>query len=184
MWAQADLWRSAPVPPGFPIYTVSSPWSLIGSALCKIGCTCQQNGHTLKANQGRGHVFLPEALTLVLTQPPLSWAFFFFFLLCALSVVLLATPILDSFLYSSYLTLVCLCVCVCVFSHVWLWNPRNCSPPGFSLHGIFQARILEWVTLTSDSSGSSWLGDWTWVSWVDCMGRWILYHSTTWKIKV
>ena len=39
--------------------------------------------------------------------------FFFFFLLRALSVVLLAMPILDFFLYSSYLTLVCLCVCVC-----------------------------------------------------------------------
>ena len=26
-----------------------------------------------------------------------------------------------------------------------LWDPMNCSPPGSSLHGIFQARIMEWV---------------------------------------
>ena len=26
-----------------------------------------------------------------------------------------------------------------------LWNPMNCSPPGSSVHGSFQARILEWV---------------------------------------
>ena len=26
-----------------------------------------------------------------------------------------------------------------------LCNPRNCSPPGSSVHGILQARILEWV---------------------------------------
>ena len=25
-----------------------------------------------------------------------------------------------------------------------LCDPRDCSPPGFSVHGIFQARVLEW----------------------------------------
>ena len=25
-----------------------------------------------------------------------------------------------------------------------LRNPMDCSPPGFSAHGIFQARVLEW----------------------------------------
>ena len=25
-----------------------------------------------------------------------------------------------------------------------LSNPMDCSPPGFSVHGIFQARVLEW----------------------------------------
>ena len=37
------------------------------------------------------------------------------------------------------------------------------SPPGFSVHGIFQARILDWVAI-SFSRGSSWLGDRTRVS--------------------
>ena len=35
-----------------------------------------------------------------------------------------------------------------------LCNPVDCSPPGFSVHGILQARILEWVTI-SFSRGSS-----------------------------
>ena len=29
-----------------------------------------------------------------------------------------------------------------------LCNPMDCSPPGSSIPGIFQARILEWVTIS------------------------------------
>ena len=28
-----------------------------------------------------------------------------------------------------------------------LWDPMDCSPPGSSVHGIFQARVLEWVVI-------------------------------------
>ena len=35
-----------------------------------------------------------------------------------------------------------------------LWDPMYCSPPGSSVHGIFHARILEWVAI-SFSRGSS-----------------------------
>ena len=28
-----------------------------------------------------------------------------------------------------------------------LCDPRDCSPPGFSVHGILQARILEWTAI-------------------------------------
>ena len=35
-----------------------------------------------------------------------------------------------------------------------LCDPMDYSPPGFSVHGIFQARILEWVAMLS-SRGSS-----------------------------
>ena len=44
-----------------------------------------------------------------------------------------------------------------------LRNPMDCSPPGSSVHGIFQARVLEWVAV-SFSRGSSQPRDWTWVS--------------------
>ena len=44
-----------------------------------------------------------------------------------------------------------------------LWDPMDCSLPGFSIHGIFQARVLEWVAI-SFSRVSSWPRDWTWVS--------------------
>ena len=28
-----------------------------------------------------------------------------------------------------------------------LWDPMDCSLPGSSIHGIFQARVLEWVAI-------------------------------------
>ena len=39
----------------------------------------------------------------------------------------------------------------------------DCSPPGFSDHEIFQARVLEWVAILI-SRESSWPRDWTQVS--------------------
>ena len=43
-----------------------------------------------------------------------------------------------------------------------LCNPVDGSLPGSSVHGISQARILEWVAI-SFFSRSSWPRDWTWV---------------------
>ena len=34
------------------------------------------------------------------------------------------------------------------------WDPINCNPPGYSIHGILQTRILDWVAI-SFSRGSS-----------------------------
>ena len=56
-----------------------------------------------------------------------------------------------------------------------LCDPMDCSPPGSSVHGILQARILEWVAMSS-SKGSSPSRDWTRVSYVSCIGKWVLYH--------
>ena len=61
-----------------------------------------------------------------------------------------------------------------------LCDPKDCSPPGSSVHGILQARILEWVAI-SCSRGSSWPRDWTHVSYISCIDRWVLYHFTTGK---
>ena len=46
------------------------------------------------------------------------------------------------------LTSVSVCVCVCAQSSSTLCNPINCSPPGSCVHGIFQAKILEWVAVS------------------------------------
>ena len=32
-------------------------------------------------------------------------------------------------------------------SYLTLSDPMDCSPPGSSVHGIFQARVLEWVAI-------------------------------------
>ena len=46
-----------------------------------------------------------------------------------------------------------------------LCNPMDCGPPGSSVHGILQARILEWVAIPF-SRGSSRPRDQTCVSYV------------------
>ena len=48
-------------------------------------------------------------------------------------------------------------------SRVTLCDPMDCSLPGSSICGIFQARIVEWVAI-SFSRRSSWPRDWTWFS--------------------
>ena len=61
-----------------------------------------------------------------------------------------------------------------------LCDPMDWSPPGSSVHGIFQVRILEWVAMPS-SRGFSWPRDQTCISCVSCIGRQILYCWTTWE---
>ena len=55
------------------------------------------------------------------------------------------------------------CVCVCAQSCLTLCSSRDCSSPGSSIHGILQARILEWVAIPF-SRGSSQPRDWNRVS--------------------
>ena len=71
-----------------------------------------------------------------------------------------------------------MCMCALLLqSCLTLCDPMDCSPPGSSVHGILQASILEWVAMPF-SRGSSLPRDQTSVS---CIGRWILYHCTTWE---
>ena len=79
---------------------------------------------------------------------------------------------------------VCVCVCVCVCARARahtrtrlvtqlcpaLCNNMDCSPPGSSVLGILQARILEWVAMPS-SRGSSQSRDRTGVCCISCIGR-------------
>ena len=53
-----------------------------------------------------------------------------------------------------------------------LGDSMDCGPTGSSVHGILQARILEWVVMPS-SRRSSLLRSGTHVS---CLGRRVLYH--------
>ena len=66
----------------------------------------------------------------------------------------------------------CVCVCSDAQSCPTLCDFMDYSPPGSSVHGIFQARLWEWVaTFYSGKSFQPW----------DLIGRWILYHWATWK---
>ena len=107
-------------------------------------------------------------LTLALEK---LWNFTFIFLY-SLSMTLLFKSIFhlcganielpDSYLY--------VCVCVYAQSCLTLCDSMNCSLPGSTVHGVFQAKILEWVA-NSYSRGSSQPKDWTHVSCVSCTGR-------------
>ena len=57
-----------------------------------------------------------------------------------------------------------------------LCGPMNCSLPHSSVHGIFQARVLEWVAI-SFSRGSSWPRDWIQISCI--VGR----RFTVWATR-
>ena len=58
---------------------------------------------------------------------------------------------------------------VCVLSRVWLFaTPKDCSPPGSSIYGIFQARTLEWAAISNSRGLTQELNP----GW---------YHLATWK---
>ena len=62
-------------------------------------------------------------------------------------------------------------MCMCaksLQSYPTLSDPMDCSPPGSSIHGILQARILEWIDISS-SRGSSRPSDRTQVSCISCI---------------
>ena len=76
---------------------------------------------------------------------------------------------------SGYRSNVCYMYLLLLFSS-WVLSDSSdsvdCSPPGPSVHGISQARILEWVAIFF-SWGSSWARDQIHIS---CIGRWVLYY--------
>ena len=72
---------------------------------------------------------------------------------------------------NKHLAVLCLVAQLCPI----LCNPVDCSLPGSSVRGIFQARMLEWIAI-SYFRGSFQPRDGTLVSCVSCIDRWILYH--------
>ena len=58
-------------------------------------------------------------------------------------------------------------------SHPTICDPMDCILSGSSVCGILQQEY--WSGLIS--RGPSWLRDWTHVSYVSCIGKWVLYHQ-------
>ena len=68
------------------------------------------------------------------------------------------------------------CVCPTLWS-----NPMDCSLPGSSVHGLFQARILKWAAISS-FRGILWIqGSNPHLLHLLSTGRWIVYCCTTWE---
>ena len=94
--------------------------------------------------------------------------------------------------FTYYITTYSLCIYIlCVYMHIYVYilsssvasdslRPHGLYLPGSSVHGIFQARTLDWVA-TSPFRGSSWSKDWIQFSCVSCISSQILYHCATWE---
>ena len=67
--------------------------------------------------------------------------------------------------------------CSVAQSCLTLCDSMDYGLPGPSVHGIFQARILEWVAISSSRASFS-PRDWTHIS---CISRRILYNWATWE---
>ena len=101
------------------------------------------------------------SMLLIFSKNQLLWLWILFFsseLFISVLISRVAFCLID---FSFPCVCVCVCVYVCVCTHsvaqpcLTLWDPMDCSPPGSTVHGIFQARILEGVAI-SYSRGSSW----------------------------
>ena len=99
-------------------------------------------------------------------------------------------------IYATICVSVCVCLYVC-FSMMLLWIvftklqkfisipiflvkvtqscPTLCNPMDYTVHGILQARILEWVAVPF-SRGSSQSRNQTGIFYIYCTGRQVLYH--------
>ena len=71
-----------------------------------------------------------------------------------------------------------LCTCWVTSAVSALCNPWDWSPPGSPVHGILQARVLEWVAMPS-SRGSFQPRDWTHSSCCSCIMGIFFYCWTT-----
>ena len=104
---------------------------------------------------------------------------------CALSPLLFFSPCLIQFSLSPRSFLLAYKDAVCcaksLQSCLTLRNPMDHSPPGSSVHGILQARILEWVVVFSSRGPSQPRDQKIRVSCVSCIGRQILYPRATWE---
>ena len=83
---------------------------------------------------------------------------------------------------------VCVCVCVRARAHAQLrltfCDPKDYTPPGSSVQGISQARVLQWVTISCWGWGVGWSSlprDQTHISCISCISRQILYLCVTWN---
>ena len=75
-----------------------------------------------------------------------------------------------------------LSVCLSAQSCMTLYTHMDYSLPGSSVHGILQAKILEWV-VDSSSKGSSQPRDQSHIFYVSCIGGQILYHTGSQSAK-
>ena len=92
----------------------------------------------------------PTSLTLCCSCP---------FLISSITLNSLPIYVSNTFVFSffpfSQGRKVCVCVCICVHIQLLSRDPMNCSLPDSSVGEVHQARILEWVVISSSKGSSS-----------------------------
>ena len=116
-------------------------------------------------------------LGIIITALKIYWVTLFARHLAKCLTWIIPSDLILSCMWEEILSL-CLCIHICRMLMLIQSCPTLCLP-GSSIHGILQARILEWVSMSS-TRVSSRPRKQTSVSWVSCVGRWILYH---WAIR-
>ena len=112
-----------------------------------------------------------------------NWPFLTNFIFLYLEIVFKVVPYWSHLLFLGVFLVYSKCVCMLVCSTRskflrWGAPTMGCSPPGSSVHGVFQARMLEWVAISNSKVWN--LHD----SCVSCTGRWILHHCATWEAHI
>ena len=79
------------------------------------------------------------------------------------------------------ISILCICTLSCLVMSVFLW-PHGLQPARLLAMEFFQARILEQVAV-SCSRRSFWPRDGTCISYISCIGMWLLCHWATQKLK-
>ena len=131
-------------------------WGVGGSAWWVLRMNCMDWGKQSSGLCWNHYPYKPIFLCLA-TWIDLLWSHQFFFS---------KTDCLSKLIYVNFqlcLSFIPRVLCVYVLvsqSCLTLCDSMDCSPPGSSVHGILQARILEWVAIPF-SRGSSWPMDWT-----------------------
>ena len=125
-----------------------------------------------------GGIYLEQYISSVFHHigffPYEDFAVFKYEAICGTEIYLLLSLVWELLVYIWCAKTLQLCPTLC--------NPMDCSLLGSCVHGIPQARILEWVTIPF-SRGSSQPRDQTQVSYVFCIGRQVLYHLSLIKVN-
>ena len=149
----------------------------------EIVCCCLQLPSGWRPPSSTSPVLAAKPLSVKTLPRDVIWSMWTWFSLCTNQ-----TPLLNNMVMASGFSIwaaseVCVSLyvlycldCLVAQSCLTLCDPMDCSPPGSSVCGISQARILEWVAI-SFSRGSSWPRDQTRVS---CTGRWVLLPLSPW----
>ena len=109
---------------------------------CKTGSHRRLNGDLLGQNSILFLYSFPSLCSVLPTLPPVLLSFLFKECIHVAYIYLCIHTYINIYiLHYIYNTYIYICMCL-------VGQPMDCSPPGSSVHGIIQGRILEWAAMS------------------------------------